>query len=503
MSEAISISTQHDDATLTPWPREQEQLSPTFPQKHCIASTAFTALLDSQDLHSQILRKSVPPQHKLSSPHMSVRGGGDYAKLEVLSKLLRHNSHPSFHLEAAAEKDICDDGFEKGHGCLGGYSPDRFGGQDCKPSLLPRDSPYVGSQRHAPPSPLLSFVLPPVSPKDSSVSLVHTVVAEEDPGESLHEHDAWCLRLPEDIWERIFSSIVGVPSLHDLLYVARGFPEILRAPGVWRGRCVRISPNMLKGLAPRLSPWLESWRFVSKLVLPNSSQMIAEVSRLNPNIPLEVAWRFSENFKGNGVQVLRQGRTVRRIGKQALVVVGDAPISRGPSGASGEDIRAPYFEVRLDKLDTQPTVNPNDFGIGVTAMNPALIKHDGFEVAGEVPRSWIVDFTRSMVVLTANNDEAAVGHNLSASDVFEGDRIGLRVQEDAVEVFVNGLLRQRLVPEPQDRPPLQRQLYPVLDLYGRTTQISRVDIDMPLPILDDDLDSKKTKNVKVQKEKKR
>jgi hypothetical protein len=215
--------------------------------------------------------------------------------------------------------------------------------------------------------------------------------------------------------------------------------------------------------------------------------MLAEVARRAPDLPVEVAWRFSEYCKGAGVEIHRHGCSVRRrpTATDELVVVGDAPIARGLVEGGASNIRVPYFEVRLDQFDMQPSANPNDFGLGVTVMHPKRINHEQIAVADEVPRSWIVDFTRSLVCLTKCNEEIVRGQNLSVSSLVEGDRVGLRFVEDAVEIFVNGVLRERLVPDVRDRVPLKRDLFPVLDLYGRTIQVSRVDVEAPLRVLHD------------------
>jgi len=102
-------------------------------------------------------------------------------------------------------------------------------------------------------------------------------------------------------------------------------------------------------------------------------------------------------------------------------------------------------------------------------------------VADEVPRSWVVDFTAASVVLSVNNQEAAKGRCVTADDLREGDRVGLRLMPGLVEVYINGILREQLAPLPEDCVPIASGLFPVIDLYGRTVQVSRTDAEEPLP----------------------
>jgi len=208
--------------------------------------------------------------------------------------------------------------------------------------------------------------------------------------------------------------------------------------------------------------------------VPRSSQLLAEVALRAPELPIEVAWRFDRHLKGDGVEVLLSGLAARRISDEELVVLGDAPLPCGPG-------RQPYLEVRLDERSEQGAADGdglNDFGLGVTACDPEELREIG-SVADEVPKSWVVDFTQSSVVLSVNNHNAAKGRGVSAAELRQGDRVGLRVMPDAIEVFVNGALRERLKPCPEERVPEGVSLFPVLDLYGLSTQISRTDADGP------------------------
>jgi len=224
--------------------------------------------------------------------------------------------------------------------------------------------------------------------------------------------------------------------------------------------------------------------------VPRSRQLLAELSRQAPDIPLEVAWRFDPVLKGKAVDIVQNGRAVRRapasVDKE-LVVLGDGPLFNTPavqsaaSNSGGATKKAPYLEIRLDELTDFDGARVNDFGVGVTACNPEEDIGTLGSVADEVPRSWIVDFTRSFVGLSVSNEDAARGENISAEELMEGDRVGLRFPEDgAVEVFINGVLRERLVPRSEVRVPTTVALVPVLDMYGRVVQVSRTDADEPL-----------------------
>jgi hypothetical protein len=362
--------------------------------------------------------------------------------------------------------------------------------------VLPRTSPYVGFKRHAPPSPMLHFGAigtPDFSPLSCAMEPLPTTLEENEEFEmpsslipldldvsltpvaepTTRECNAPGF-LPQEVWEVILWSAIDVCDILTIASIAPGFLEAVKSPDVWCGRPVRISPSLVRGLAPQLCKWLTVWRRTSKLVLPRSSQLLAEVQRLDPCVPIEVMWRFDQNLKGNGVEVLNHGLAVRRIDDEELVVLGDAPLPKG---------RTPYLEVRLDERKEAAACSEdelNDFGLGVTACDPEEISELG-AVADEVPRSWVVDFTQSSVVLSVNNNEAAKGYSISAYDLHKGDRIGLRVLPNAVEVYLNGVLCETLRPPPAECVPMGIDLFPVLDLYGRTVQISRTAAEEPLP----------------------
>lgn len=369
--------------------------------------------------------------------------------------------------------------------------------QDGK-QVLPRASPYVGFKRHAPPSPKLCFQAAPPS------AAFLPLPAGDDLGDfrlvSCAASEAWSRQqspstsevegkvtatpgsregaalpglLPEEVWVKVLSSAVEVPSLAVLMRIARCFPAMLRSEAVWNNRLVRLPPGVVGSLAPHLKRWAYIWHGASKLVLPRSSQLFAEVRRLLPAMPIEVAWRFDTHLKGEGVEVLSHGNTVRRTADDELVVLGDAPLHRDPGG------RPPYVEVRLDQRGAPVAGDTiNDFGFGVTACHPDEIHNLG-SVADEVPQSWVVDFTETSIVLSVDNHEAGKSRRVTSADLREGSRVGLRIFPNAVEVYIDGHCREELKARPQNCIPATADLFPVLDLYGRTIQVTRTDADCP------------------------
>jgi len=197
---------------------------------------------------------------------------------------------------------------------------------------------------------------------------------------------------------------------------------------------------------------------------------------LSPSLEVEVAWRFDSRAKGIGLEVINGGSVVRRIDEDEVVVLGDAPLVVCEG-------RAPYIEVCIEAMDDGPCGDGiNDFGIGWTATDPENLKQLGL-VAAEVPSSWVVDFTTSMVCLSINNSEEARGHGASSCGLYVGDRVGVRAtpEDSAVEVYVNGHLCARLPTRPGKEVPQGARLFPVLDLYGRVSQLSRSYAEVPAP----------------------
>lgn len=340
-----------------------------------------------------------------------------------------------------------------------------------------RKHPYAGYQRHAPPSPLLRFREP-----DSGSSCPSGCAARALPEIlELAPLDA-CPparspgRFPKELWLAILSDIVEVAALPRLSRIAKWFSEAVQERELWRDREVRINPGSLEALAPKLLTWLPVWHHASKVVVPRSQQLLGEIARHAPHLRVEVAWRFHAQKRGADVDIVRSGLAVRRIGTQELVVLGDAPLPT--SSKSGE----PYLEVVLDERGEDIGDGINDFGLGVTACDPdELNELELGAAAAGVPRSWVVDFTQASVSLSVNDLEAARGSgSLSSRELKRGDRVGLRVTSDgSMEVFLNGLPRERLVPGSHSRVPTDSRLFAVLDLWGRSVQLSRTSNDAP------------------------
>lgn len=334
----------------------------------------------------------------------------------------------------------------------------------------------VEAWRHAPPSPLLSFKVPASSSSSSVVLSQEPSIMEMDELE-LQEETQLPGRLPEELWLRILSDIIDVPTLARLAPIAARFADLVRVGEVWRDREVRIiSPKYLEKLAPKLSAWLPAWRSASRLVVPKSQQLLAEIARLAPELRVDVAWRFNNHQRGAGVDIVDFGMTARRVANKELVVLGDAPLLCGLGGQ--------YLEVCLDERGEDLPEDEdglNDFGLGVTACDPDEIDELG-AVAVEVPRSWVVDFTKTGVALSVNDELAAKGSDLTADELRQGDHVGLRITPGGcVEVFINGRMRQLLSPAEAQRVPQAARLFPVLDLCGPSVQISRTgNIELPL-----------------------
>mmetsp|Transcript_57342 Transcript_57342/g.134439 ORF Transcript_57342/g.134439 Transcript_57342/m.134439 type:complete len:467 (-) Transcript_57342:189-1589(-) len=280
------------------------------------------------------------------------------------------------------------------------------------------------------------------------------------------------LRLPEELWATVLSYLAEVKGLCSLCSLAHGYGRVLHWQYVWSGRYIRLPSSIACEAVPKLGAWLQAWRGSSKLVVPYCEELLAEATLHAPEVPLEVAWRFDVNMKGTGVEVLKSGEIVRRVNGEDLVVLGDTPL---PSCTS----KQPYLEVCLDERGEDLGDSFNDFGIGLTASNPLLLHALG-TVADEVPHSWVLDFTKSAVALSINNTEAMRSDAATAGDLQQGDRVGILVSSDGgLELFINGVSRHRFVPRPEDRVPLGAGLFPVLDLYGRTVQVSRTFAEEP------------------------
>lgn len=360
-----------------------------------------------------------------------------------------------------------------------------------QPALrLPPGSPYVGSQRHAPPSPFLNF-----SKAKSSFCLPEALQLN---GSAIDESLEQCLGspLPDEAWIQILSLLADVTRISCLSLVARGFPALLKSEAVWAHLSVQIRPAAIAALAPQLAAWLPAWRGVSKLIIPRSAQLQKELAEQMPDLPIEIAWRFDSQLKGSCVEVINHGRSVRRVpgAEEELVVLGDAPLPQtvlavledfldcrtSSADCASAQLLLPYLEVILDDRSAiNCSDGLNDFGIGVTACLPLDVRDLGV-VADEVPFSWVVDFTKNSVVLSVDNMEVAKSWQVSGDDLKEGDRVGLRITAaGSIEIYINGQLSAHLTPEPRHCVPQGIKLFPVLDLFGCTAQLSRTNAEKP------------------------
>jgi hypothetical protein len=330
---------------------------------------------------------------------------------------------------------------------------------------LPRGSPYVGFKRHAPPSPVLTFT------KEDSVGgarRFELLDAGTDP--------EW---LPTDILSTLLAFCAEVRTIPKLSCVSPRFADQVQSPEVWRGRRVRVGPQALELFAPKVGTWLAAWNSVSALVLPNSKQLLAEVSRQAPNLEVEVSWRFEEQHTGVGIKVMQNGASVLRVADEELVAIASSPIVTPPG-------KCPYIEVRIDKRrpEAMEEEELNDMGIGFTACNPSSIREIG-AVAAEIPTSWVVDFTNSFVLLTVNNSEVDKKFGVSSVDLQEGNMVGLRLRaQSLIEIYINGELHETLNIPTEDHVPLGVPIYPLFDLYGQTEQISCTGAEEPMQMID-------------------
>mmetsp|Transcript_44391 Transcript_44391/g.95685 ORF Transcript_44391/g.95685 Transcript_44391/m.95685 type:complete len:420 (-) Transcript_44391:122-1381(-) len=330
-----------------------------------------------------------------------------------------------------------------------------------------RGVPYVGFHRHAPPSPLLRFQA------DPETACLDTCL--DFPVFRLEDAHARSARTPfysrpqglaVEIWLSIFSYVLDLPTIGVLADLARGFPEMTRMPELWAQYEVHLKPTCIEPLAPFLSVWLPAWRCVRRLLVPQSQQLLTAISLMAPDLKVDVAWRFHSTLRGAGVAIEDHGWAVRRSGTMELVVLGDAPLPTSSEGA--------YLEVQLDERGEDLADGTNDFGIGVTIASPQEINRLG-EVAVEVPQSWVVDFTKTRITLSNNDKEVARGSGaVSSGSLREGSLVGLKITCDGdVEIYLDGVLRERLVPLTDYRVRADRPMFAVLDLWGRSVRISR------------------------------
>lgn len=396
-------------------------------------------------------------------PSTSSDSWGSWGSFLPKNPFIRFHRHAPLRFPSDASDTKSLDGSPS---CVDEVSESRF--QQALAKLL-KESPYVGFCRHAPPSPTLSFERPGKFANEDHFDIPGLQLGE-DPTTSTKLPGA----LPEDVWTTILLRVLEVDDIPSFARIARGFQSLLLSPNSWQGSQVVVLPSHVQGLAPLLEQWLAAWAKAGKLVLPRSAQLQARVQILAPSLPIEVAWRFDRHAKGSGIEVIMDGEQVRRVGEDEVVVLGDAPLIVA-------DGRAPYIEVQLKSTDDEFIGDGlNDFGIGVTARDPEKIEDLG-SVAAEVPSTWVIDFTAHTVCLSINNYEEAKGHGASSGGLVVGDRVGVLFlpQECAAEVYINGQFRDKLQPSRRNNLLFSPRLFPVFDLYGRVSQLSRTYAERP------------------------
>jgi len=247
------------------------------------------------------------------------------------------------------------------------------------------------------------------------------------------------------------------------------FKNLIHSNVVWAERIVELPAFLPDRFV--LSTWLRYWRDVEKLVVPHSSPLHTSLMQLGTTLPVEVSWCFDARLAGQGVDVIGNGSSVRRIGHEGLVAIGYA---LPPTN---------FFEVRLDhrtSLDSERD-NLNDFGIGVTTSSSDGLRAGvgDMNVADEVPNSWVVNFTRSGVVLSVDNETVLRSESITAQDLGEGRCVGILVEGSCFHVFVDRELRLTLNLPANMSINESIALLPIVDLYGPSIQISRTDLRRP------------------------
>jgi len=388
-----------------------------------------------------------------------------------LDRLFQRRQWPLGELGVVQEDEPTNEYSSKNmDGCVSELDPPLLPGARSQFPAKLRKVPYVGCQIHAPPSPQLCFKSILTSRASSSTCPARFPEDIVPPLDLEDISESPAVGLPDEVWDLVISNLANVAAVPSLSRVSQTFGRAVKIDQAWRGQEVHISPKALEKFAPWLSTWLPVWRLCSAIVVPNSRQLLAQIAQLSPRLNnVELSWRFHSQLHGAGVAVIDHGLAACRVSDSELVVVGDSSIRCLPGGLG------PYFEVCLDKRGEDIGDGANDFGLGVTRCVPDEIDaEDMASVAVEVPRSWVVDFTRTSVSLSVNDQEAASGNKLTSADLQEGDRVGLCfVPNGPILLFVNGILRETFSPMPDVCVPPCVQLYPVVDLCGRSVQISR------------------------------
>lgn len=399
-------------------------------------------------------------------------------------------------------------------------------------SLLPKNSPFVGYQRHAPESPRMC-PMGSMSPMSLEPAALPADILPADEAFSLNddgplglffiddnianldndEEDSFCLQpladqldpeeddftlddpfpalfkkksavsskksklaldqyLPHDALCQVIQNIATTKMLPSLLSASHAFHEATRSPQTWQGIPVSLPPAAAFYRGRHIPKYVAMWQQAEKIMMPRCSKLSAEFRETCPDVPREFIWRFDSRLKGCGVTVKNNGKTACRTDDDKVVVLGDAPI------------RNSYLEVFLDERDEDMSWEnqPNDFGLGVTSSHQTAceeLKQGNLEVAGEFPHSWVVDFSKNSIFLVINNENVARHELFGAADIHKGDRVGLKLERHLIRVYVNG--KQEATLTVPDHAPIEPMgtLYPVFDLYGRTKQMTYSEASSP------------------------
>eukprot|EP00746_Dinoflagellata_sp_MGD_P015923 gnl/MRDRNA2_/MRDRNA2_135622_c0_seq1.p1 gnl/MRDRNA2_/MRDRNA2_135622_c0~~gnl/MRDRNA2_/MRDRNA2_135622_c0_seq1.p1 ORF type:complete len:476 (+),score=85.62 gnl/MRDRNA2_/MRDRNA2_135622_c0_seq1:83-1510(+) len=408
-------------------------------------------------------------------------------------------------------------------------------------SPLPRDSPFIGTHRHAPPSPRSNISPPsPLSlgpaalPLDAALPQNDAALGLFFLDESMldtqdEEEVCFCLRplcaeidqeeqeyMPSKPFPSLFlqsspprskdiccdddashlqantsflkaqqatvsidkylphatlchtlNNIMTTSNFGSICLVSHSFADVAKSVLTWHRLPVSLPPSAdmyREDIAKQCSMWVQA----KKIEMPRCSDLYAELLDVCPDVPLEILWRFNRRLSGSGIAVKNHGQTVCKTGENKVVMLADAPVQKS------------YFEVILDEIDHDVSwENPNDFGLGVTSsLVTARKQMHCYDVADEVPNSWVVDFSRSSVFLVINNEQVAHYEFYGSVNLVKGDRVGLMLEPHAISVYVNDI--QEVCLKVPESAPVQGILYPIFDLHGRTKQMTRSHVVHPL-----------------------
>lgn len=325
--------------------------------------------------------------------------------------------------------------------------------------------------------------------------------------------------LPEDLWQRVLAMTITEPSggqrgpgeVRKIAAVCRALNHLLHLPESWEGLAVTLGAVAPESVETIMKKWGHVWSRVAVARLPS---VLAEGSLgamlKREGVVVEKIWSFQqpddqpsyERQTSGGVRVQPGGASAEKLTKKELkkqqeeagaetndeedtrlVVIGDCPLLKD------------YFELRIEARasdsddetadDYAIDDEVNDMGIGFTTCSPEEIRENQddedqppYLVADEVPNSWVLDFSKSCVMLSVNNENMPVISETPGGGfdmLKKGTVVGVGVTEDrmGVTLFLNKKEMITLrVDEPSKKIPDDVPLYPVFDLYGRTLKVT-------------------------------